>query len=151
MAVIQFTAADALQTTVVPSDIYPSEVTKITGPQKSSSEKSVNYIVDIAITDGKYKGKTRTVMFNSGMNNSSMMGDMQFFPQQAFLKLDAAVRGLPDVNMEDFKDKPMNLDLDTLLHKPIDVSWGIATVDGHMTNTINSFHPKGYGASAPAF
>lgn len=145
MAVIQFTPADALQTTVVPPDIYPSEITQITGPQKSSSAKSVNYIVDIAITAGKYKGKTRTVMFNSEMNNISMMGDMQFFPQSYFLVLDSAISGR-EVKAEDYM-----FDTDSILHKPFDAAWGVQTVDGHITNVINSFHPKGYGATAPGF
>ena len=81
MAVIHFTPADALQTKVVPAGIYPSQIAKITGPQKSSTGKSVNYVVDIEITEGDFKGKTRTVMFNSESNNISMLGDMQFFPQ----------------------------------------------------------------------
>lgn len=142
---IHFAPADALQTIVVPANIYPSEITSITGPTKSSSGKSTHYFVDIQIMDGQYKGKARTVIFNSETNNASMMGDMQFFPQAYFLMVDAAINGR-EVKAEDYA-----LDTDTLLHKPFDASWGVATVDGHITNVINSFHPKGYGATAPAF
>jgi len=145
MAIIHFSAADALQTTVVPANIYPCEITQITGPNRSSSGKSVNYVVDITITEGQYKGKVRTVMFNSETNNVSLMGDMQFWPQSYFLNVDAAINGR-DVKPEDYA-----LDTDNLIHKPMDISWGVQTVDGHLINIINSFHPKGYGATGPAF
>jgi hypothetical protein len=143
--IIHFSASDALQTTVVPADIYPSQITQIVGPTKSSSGKSTNMFVDIEIIDGKYKGKTRTIIFNSESNNVAMMGDAQFFPQAYMLSLDSAITGR-EVKAEDYA-----LDTDLLLHKPFDASWGVTTVDGHMVNTINSFHPRGYGASAPAF
>lgn len=145
MAVIHFTPAEALQTTVVPANIYTSEIVSITGPAKSSSGKSTNYFVDIQIVEGQYKGKARTVIFNSESNNAAMLGDMQFYPQAYFLMVDAAINGR-EIKAEDYA-----LDLDTLLHKPFDASWGVATVDGHITNVVNSFHPKGYGATAPAF
>lgn len=145
MAVIKFTAADALQTTVVPANIYPSQVSSITGPNRSTTGKSVNYFVDIEIIDGQYKGKVRTVIFNSESNNISLMGDMQFFPQAYFLMLDAAI------NSRDIKAEDYDFDTDSILHKPFDAAWGTQTADGHLVNVINSFHPKGYGAAAPAF
>ena len=145
MAVIHFTSADALQTTVVPANIYTSEITSITGPTKSSSGKSTNYFVDVQIIEGSYKGKLRTIIFNSESNNVAMLGDMQFFPQAYFLTVDSAI------NHREVKAEDYALDLDNLLHKPFDASWGVATVDGHITNVISSFHPKGYGATAPAF
>lgn len=145
MAVIRFTAADALQTKVVPANIYPSQVASITGPTKSSSGKSVNYFVDIEIIDGEYKGKTRTVIFNSESNNISMMGDMQFFPQNYFLMLDSAISG------RDVKPETYDFDTESILHKPFDAAWGVQTVDGHLVNVINSFHSSGYGATAPGF
>jgi hypothetical protein len=145
MAVIQFTAADALQTTVVPANIYPSQIVSITGPNRSTSGKSVNYFVDIEIIEGQYRGKLRTVVFNSESNNISLMGDMQFFPQSYFLMVDSAING------REVKPTDYSLDLDNLVHKPFDAAWGVQTVDGHLTNVINSFHPKGYGATAPGF
>lgn len=145
MAVIHFTPADALQTTVVEANVYPSEITRIEGPTKSSSGKSVNYTVDVQITEGKYKGKKRTIMFNSESNNISMLGDMQFFPQSYFLIVDAAINGR-EVVAEEYA-----LDLDNLQHKAFDAAWNIATVDGHMVNTITSFHPKGYSAKPVPF
>lgn len=145
MAVIHFTAADALQTTVVAANIYPTQISKIDGPKKSTSGKSVNYLVDFEIIEGPYKGKTRTVMFNSENNNISMLGDMQFFPTAYFLNLDSAITG------REVKPEEYQLDTDELLHKPFDAAWGVQTVDGHLVNVVNSFHPRGYGSSAPAF
>jgi len=145
MPVIQFSPADALQTTVVPANIYPSQIASITGPKNSSSGKSVHYFVDIEIIEGQYKGKTRTVIFNSESNNISMLGDMQFFPQSYFLLVDSAINGR-EVKAVDYA-----FDTDSVLHKPFDAAWGVETVEGHLVNVINSFHPKGYGAQAPSF
>lgn len=145
MPIIHFNAADALQTKVIPAAIYPSEIAKIEGPNKSSSGKSYNWIVDVVVAEGQYKGKTRTVIFNTESNNISMMGDMQFFPQAYFLQLDAAISGR-EIKPEDYA-----LDTDALLHKSFDADWQIATVDGHMINTVVNFYPSGYGKAAPAF
>jgi hypothetical protein len=145
MAVIHFNAADALQTTVVPANIYPTEISSLTGPTKSTSGKSVHYFVDFTITEGEYKGKTRTVIFNSESNNVSLLGDMQFFPQAYLLTVHSAISGR-EVKAEDFA-----LDTDELVNQPFDAAWGVQTVDGHLINVVNSFHPKGYGAQAPAF
>ena len=145
MAVIHFTPADALQTKIVPGGIYPSQITKLVGPNKSTSGKSVNYVVDIEITDGEFKGKTRTIMFNSEMNNISMMGDMQLFPQSYLLQIDSVISGRT-VEAVDY-----SLDTDNLIHKPFDADWQTATVDGHLVNTIVNFYPKGYSKSGPGF
>jgi hypothetical protein len=145
MAIINFTAADALQTKVVEAGIYPSMISKLEGPTKSSSGKSYNYFVDIMISSGPYKGKTHTVVFNSESNSPSLLGEMQFYPTAYFLQVEAAILG-KDVVPEDHK-----LDTDNLLDKPFDASWGVATVEGHLINIINGFHPAGYGAGAPAF
>lgn len=145
MPVIHFTPADALQTKVVEANIYPSEVSSIDGPKKSGSGKSNNYFVDISITEGPYKGKTRTIVFNTETKSPSLLGEAQFYPDCYFLELDAAINGTKVEAID--KD----LDTDTLLHKPLDVAWGVATVEGRLINIIVSFHPKGYGAAAPAF
>ena len=145
MAVINFTAADALQTVVVEVGVYPSQIVKIEGPKASSSGKSVNYFVDVAITDGKYKGKERTIVFNSESNNASLLGEMQFYPQAYFLQVDAAI------NNKKVEAKDYPLDTDTLVNAPFEAKWGVATVDGRLINTIDAFYPVGYSASAPAF
>lgn len=145
MAVIHFVPADALQTKVVEAAIYPCEVSKIEGPTKSTSGKSTSFFVDITIVDGPYAGKTRTIVFNTGTKSPSLLGEQQYYPQSYLLQLDAAIKNI-EVVPRDYA-----LDTDELLNQPFDAAWGIATVEGHMINIIVSFHPSGYGASAPAF
>ncbi len=143
MAVIQFTESDVLQTTVIEAGIYPCEVPVIKGPQKSASGKSVSYFTDIVITEGKFKGKTRTIVFNSETSSYSLLGDMQFYPQAAMLDLKAAIDNAPK--------EPCNLDTDLLLHKPFDAQWAVETVEGKLINTIVNFYPAGYSNSVPKF
>lgn len=144
MPVIHFTPADALQTKVVEPKIYTCEITKFEGPKKSSSGKSYHYFVDIAIVeDGPYKGKTRTIVFNSETSSPSLLGEMQFYPNSYMLELDAAIQG------KDVEAVDQDLDTDNLLHAPFDAGWGTATVEGRLINVINSFHHAGYGMSIP--
>ena len=146
MAVIQFSAADAMATRTIPAGVYPSEVSSIEGPKKSSSQKSLNIFMDIQIMDGPYKGKTRTIVFNSEMSSPSLLGEMQMFPNSYMLLLLAAVEGKSDIEVKD-----VALDTHTLLHKPFDASWGNNTVDGRLINTVDAFHPAGYSKEKPAF
>lgn len=145
MAVINFTPADALHTTVVPAGIYPSQIVKIDGPRPSKSGKSVGFYVDIQITDGPYNGKEKTIAFNSEMDSYSLLGDMQFYPQSSLLLIDAAINNK--------KVEPVNyaLDTDDLVMKPFDAQWGVETVEGRLINTILNFYPEGYGKSVPTF
>jgi hypothetical protein len=146
MPIIHFTAADAMSLRTIPGGIYPSEVTSIDGPKKSSTLKSFNYFADIQITDGPYKGKARTICFNTGSASPSLLGEMQFFPDKYLLLLIAAIEGKHEPEMID-----KALDIEALLHKPFDASWGTNTVDGRLINTIDGFHPAGYAKEAPAF
>lgn len=145
MPIIRFTAGDALQTKVIEKGIYPSEVTEIKGPQKSTSGKSYSYFVEISITDGQFKGKTRTIVFNSESNSPSLLGEMQYYPQAYMLQLHSAITGR--------KIEPENFELDTdeLLHAPFDAQWDQSTNEGHLFNVINNFYPRGYAESAPTF
>jgi hypothetical protein len=145
MPIIHFTAADALQTKVIDAGIYASEVSKIEGPKKSASGKSFSYFFDISVVDGLYKGKTRTIVFNTESNSPSLLGEMQFYPVSHLLQLDSAITGR-EVTPENYE-----LDTESLLHAQFDAKWDVATNEGHLFNVINSFHPKGYGADAPAF
>ena len=145
MPIIRFTAGDALQTKVIEKGIYPSEVTEIKGPQKSASGKSYSFFVDITITDGPFKGKTRTIVFNSESNSPSLLGELQYYPQAYMLQLHSAITGrkIEAANFE--------LDTDALLHGTFDAQWDQATNEGHLFNVVNNFYPSGYAAAAPAF
>jgi len=145
MAVIQFTPADAMQTITVEAGIYPCDIAKIEGPKTSSSGKSVNYFAEIRIIDGKYKGKERTIMFNSESNDVFAPGGMLMLPQATLLQIDAAINN-KKVEAVDYA-----LDTDTLVGKPFDAQWTVVTVEGRLYNHIVAFHPKGYAASAPSW
>ena len=145
MAVIRFTPADALQTTLVEGGVYPSEISKIEGPSKSKSGKSLNTFVDLRIVDGKYKGKEITILFNDEMNSASVMGDMSMFPNSYLLVVDGAIKGRK-VDAVDYE-----LDTDSLLNQPLDFQWAVQTNEGRLINTIVGFFPSGYGSKAPAF
>ena|ERR1017187_5034370 len=145
MAIINFTAGDALQTTVVKPGIYPSEVSKVEGPKASKSGKSNHYFVDFRITEGPYKGKEITVSFNTETNSPSLLGDMKFFPSSYLLQLNAAITN-SKVEPIDFQ-----LDTDDLINGQLDIQWTIVTVEGRLVNDVVAFFPAGYGANAPSF
>lgn len=145
MAVIQFDAAAALQTTVVKPGIYPSIVTQVEGPKASKSGKSNHYFVDIRITEGAYKGKEITIVFNTETNSPSLLGEMKFFPISTLLQLDSAISG------REVKAESYQLDTDNLMDKPFDSQWTVQTVEGRLVNDVVAFFAEGYGASAPTF
>src|ERR1035437_8177142 len=118
MAIINFTPADAMQTIVVETDYYPTQIIKLEGPTKSSSGKSFNYFADFAITDGKYKGKERTIIFNTESNEA--------------------------INNKKIEAVNFALDTDTLVMKPFDAQWVATISEGKAVNQIVSFHPTGY-------
>jgi len=142
MAVIQFTPADALQTTIVEAGNYPCVITSIT-TKPSSSQKSVHHIAEFQITDGKYKGKERTVFFNSEANDLFAPGGMLMLPQASLLDVDAAIRNI--------KKEPsfVNLDTDDLIGKPFECQWTVATFEGRLYNHIVNFFPSGYSKNNP--
>lgn len=144
MPVINFAPADFLQTKVVEVATYPTVVSKIEGPNKSNSGKSYNYFLDLQISDGKYKGKTRTVCFNTEGSSPSLLGEMQFFPV-SYLLLLAQAQGLVGEEPGNFQ-----LDTDQLIDKPMMADWGVAPVEGRLVNIINGFHPANYDVK-PAF
>ena len=145
MPIIQFTPADALQTTVVETGCYPTAIVKIDGPTKSGSGKTYNYFIDFQITEGRYKGKERTIMFNTGSSEPFNPGSMQMLPQSYLLVIDAAINN-KKVEAIDYA-----LDTDTLLHAPFDADWISILSEGRPVNQITGFHPSGYAKSAPAF
>lgn len=145
MPVLSFTPADALQTVLVEPGTYTAEISLI-DTKASKSAKSVNYFTDIQIVqDGKYKSKELRITLNTETTQASLLGTMQFFPDNTFLIIDAAIRNakVEAVNKQ--------LDTDDLLHKPFDVVIGVATVDGILINTINGFLPAGSGAAQPGW
>jgi hypothetical protein len=138
MPIIQFTAADALQTAMVDAGIYPMQITEIDGPKTSKSEKSINFFTTFRIVDGSFAGKEFTICFNSAVNQASVLGTMQFVPLSTFLQIEAAVKKqkIQVAARPDF-------DTDALLNQTIDVQVAVDTVDGKLVNTLVGFLPAG--------
>ena|SRR5438552_1782613 len=145
MAVIKFTSADAMQTTVVQPGIYPCEISEMEGPKASKSGGSNHYWTTFRVTDGKYKSKEITVSFNTETRSPSLLGDMKFFPISSLLEVDSAISGRV-ITPEDYQ-----LDTDNLKGQALDVQWAVQTVEGRLVNDIVAFYHKGYAAAAPAF
>lgn len=145
MAVIHFTESEFLSGKTIEAGIYTCELTKIEGPKASGSGKSNNYFVTIGITDGKWKGKEITMIFNSESKTVQMWGEAMSYPQIYFVMIHDAIKST-STEMSKFV-----LDTDELLHKPFDAQWVVSTVEGRLVNTVSNFFPKGYAKSAPAF
>jgi hypothetical protein len=146
MAVLSFTAGDALLTLTVEAGIYLADFAKIEGPKPSSSGKSVSYVATLRIIqDGKYKGKEIDVMFNTGTKEKQLLGSMNFFPAASFLEIDAAI------NNKKVEVVDKSVDTDNLVNKPFAVSIGACMVEGKVINQILGFLPAGAEKNGPTF
>lgn len=146
MPIISFTPADALQTTMAEAGNYNAVISQIEGPKQSQSQKSLNFFVTFRVTDGPLAGKEFTICLNSGMNNASILGGMQFMPANAFLQIEAAIlnKKVEPVARPDF-------DTDTLINKPLTLGIAVSTDEGKLLNVINSFLPYGSTQGAVPF
>lgn len=140
MPVIKFTQADKLKSALLPDGWYNAEITKIEGPKKSSGGKSFNTFFTITVIEGDYKDKELLLVFNNKMNNPSVAGTMQLWPQEYMLQLVAAVHGIPFDEII-----PDNVNTDDLLHVPFDVKVIRGVYEGIPTNTIQAFLPYNKG------
>lgn len=146
MAIINFNEGDALQTVTVENGTYLCRFTKIEGPKASSSGKSNSFYATIQIIqDGKYKGKEKEVVFNTGTRSPSLLGDLKYFPHTALLEVNAAVQN------KKVEVANINVDTDSLLDKPLAVVWAVTTVEGKLVNEIISFLPAGSEKAQAAF
>lgn len=141
MPVLKFTQSDKLKSALLPDGWYSAEVSKIEGPKKSSGGKSYNMFVTITVSEGDYKDKELLLVFNNKMNNPSVAGTMQLWPQEYMLQLVAAVHGIPFDEII-----PDNVNTDDLIGVPFDVKVIKGVYDGIPCNTIQSFLPHGKGA-----
>lgn len=136
MAVIQFTDADKLAGKVMERGGGTVVLTSIE-QKASSSQKSVNFWATFKIINGPFMNKELTCCFNTETNNASLLGTMKFFPHTYLMKVKAAIEKVK------FEDVSLDLDTDTLINKPLDVTWDVNTVDGDLINTITAFLPAG--------
>lgn len=147
MPILDFNEGDALQAVIVEPGIYLVDVTKIDGPKTSSTGKSQNFFIDFTITaEGKYKGKLLSIVLSSGTKTPSMLGLNQWFPQNTFLQIGAAIAGKrqPDI-------AKVRIDTDALLGQPLELAVGIHTENGQLLNIVNNFLPVGSNKNGPAF
>lgn len=145
MPVIQFTEADRLAGKALEAGGYSAQITEISGPKASASQKSVSFFVIIQITKGPFLNKELNVAFNTETRSASILGGMQWFPHREMLKIKAAI----DNSNLDTVD--LNFDTDTLLDKPFDIMVA-ATVDGGaIVNIISAWLPAGKASTAVPF
>lgn len=144
MAVINFTEADRLSSTIVPTDWYRAEVTEIEGPKKSSSDKSFHFFTKFGFVGEKFTGKELSLSFNTGTRSPSVLGTMQFFPTAWMMKLYAAIYDVP------LESVPAQIDTELLLRKPFDLKVEKGIHEGIPMNTVLDFLPAGKGMDQKA-
>ena len=142
MPILNFTPADKLATTVIDSGWYTAQLETIEGPKKSGSGKSVNFFNDIKIVQGPFTEKTIPFNMTTGSDKTSVLGTMQWNPYTKFMEIAAAIEGTT------LAEVPLNLDTDTLLHRPFDIKVEKIIAEGVVMNTISGFLPAGKGANA---
>jgi hypothetical protein len=147
MPIISWSDGDALQGKVAEAGIYTAELFKYEGPKASASGKGVNLFLTFRVTEGQMTNKEFTIALSSAVNQTSLLGGLQFFPMgQTFGKIDAVIKGKMQV------DGGGSADVDDLLHKPLKLGIAVEVNQngGTPVNTITAFYPASY-SQAPAF
>lgn len=147
MPIITFTDADIMATTVVDAAWYPAIIKKIDGPAASSSGKSINFFMDLAINGHPTaSGKELRIAFSSGSNAPSVLGNIMWFPTAYLRPVIAAVEGIPLTEVP-----KSGYELDNLLRRPLDIKLDIAIgQDGGTMNVVSAFLPAGAGVNQKA-
>lgn len=141
MGVLKFTVGDKLAAVVIDKGWYPCIVKEIGSGAASKSGKSITYNVTFQLAEGPRKGKEHEVAFNTETSSISLLGNRQFFPDNQFLVLQAAVKGIK------LDDVDLQMDTDDLLNKPLDIQFDVAMADGTPVNIATGFAPAGKGTS----
>ncbi len=145
MAILKFTTKDKLSSAIMPAGYYSFSVAEIKEPVKSGSGKSFNIRSSFAvIEDEKYSGKELEIVFNTGMNNPSVMGTMVLMPHTYIQQLAAATAEC------DILEVPDDLDTDSLKGLKFDGKVEKIINDGVVMNTISAFLPYGTGKAKEA-
>lgn len=145
MAILRFTKADKLASSVMPAGYYSLEVVEIGEPTVSGSKKSMNmHSKFCVIDDEKYTGKELKVAFNTKMDRPAVMGTMVLMPHTWIDQLAAATADI------DVLEVPEELDTDSLKGQKFDAKVEKVIVDGVILNTISGFLPYGVGRKREA-
>jgi hypothetical protein len=146
MPIIRFTEADRLAGKTLEKGYYTAQITSLVGPTASASGKSLSFEATFTITKGAFQNKELTVFFNTETSGNSLLGTRQYAPHNWLLaKVAPAVLGVP------FAEVPLELDTDSLMNQPLDISVGVETSGGNVENIINGFVPAGKGSAALPF
>lgn len=145
MPVISFTDGDFLAGKLLDKGNYPVQITEIDGPTASKSGKSVSFFVTIAVTAGKFMNKELRIALNTETENSSILGSMQWYPHNIFLKITAAIK---KISLDELQKQGKDLDTDGLLNQPFEISADCVpnAETGELMNVITAFLPAGAGA-----
>jgi hypothetical protein len=147
MAIIQFNKADILKSKNFEPTFYTFRVAKApSAGRASSSQKTLNFDFDFVVTTpGPFHGKEHRVVFNTGMEQGSVLGNLQYEPFTRLMDLEAAVTGKPK------RTDPGELDTDVFVGKEFDGKIAIDVVDGNPVPKITVFVPKGKGGEAQPY
>lgn len=143
MPIINFTPADKLASKILEGGWYTAQLESIE-QKKSGSGKSVNFFNDIKIVEGPFTEKIIPYNMSTGSNASSVLGTMQWNPHSRYNDIAAAISNCS------IDDVPLQLNTDTLLHKPFDIKVEKGIYEGVVMNTISGFLPAGKGAKQEA-
>lgn len=143
MAVISITPTDLLASTKVEAGAYKGELSSYEC-KPSKSGKGTNFWLAFTITDGKYKGKEHKALYTTAATgDGGILGDLQTVPKTEFARIKSAITGEP------IKDG--DIDLDTLLHQPMDLIFGVVISDGKVNNVLTGYAPVGKGSGGPVW
>ena len=145
MAILKFTDKDKMASKIMPDGWYSFEVVEVGEPKKSGSGKSFNIFSSFRVIDEpKYDNKELKITFNTGMDNTSVLGSMYLMPHTYLIHLAAAT-----ANCE-IEDVPDDLDTESLKGLKFDGHVLKGIYDGIVMNTISGFLPYGTGKAKEA-
>lgn len=147
MAIIKFNQADILKSKNFEPIFYTFRIAKSPAAGRASaSQKTLNYDFEfIVTTPGAFHGKEHRVVFNTGMEQGSVLNNLQYEPFTRLMDLEAAITGKPK------RSDPGELDTDIFMGKEFDGKIAIDVVDGNPLPKITVFVPKGKGGEAQPF
>lgn len=146
MSIVKFTQSDILASKNFEPTFYTFRVKAAPPARSSTSQKTLNFDLELVVsTPGPYHGKEHKIVFNTGMNQGSVLGNLQYEPVTRLMDVEAAITGKPK------RSEPGDLDTETFVGKEFDGKIAIDVVDGNPVPKITVFVPKGKGGEAQPF
>lgn len=146
MAIVKFTQGDILASKNFEPTFYTFRVKAAPPARTSTSQKTLNYDLELTVSSsGPFHGKDHRIVFNTGMNQGSVLGNVQYESFTRLMDVEAAITGKPKRN------DPGDLDTETFVGKEFDGKIAIDVVDGNPVPKITVFVPKGKGGEAQPF